>query len=108
MNQTHVDKLMDELYEIAKGDACDMRTDLMEVVGREGYSKVDLEAAFNLVKDPEDWKKPIDKVIDTYQMDIVGKAIQFFTATEPMFEPNKSGCVRVTSIGYRAGPAGDH
>ena len=78
-----------------------------------------LKKAFDLVCDPDDWRKKIDKtlyldskgkVVETgVTIDEVREAIVFFTATEPTAKevPASVGiAVRVTSVGYRAGPAG--
>ena len=73
------------------------------------YERRALEAAFDDVCNPDDWKSPIDSVCRADQQDIVSRAVVFFTATVPTFDPipgtNK---VRVTALGYRRGPAGDH
>lgn len=79
-----------------------------------GPTKVELlQAAFNQVCDPADWKAPIAANVLDSQMDITIAAIVHFTATSPRFVQagrNDKGeaIFHVTSLGYRAGPAGDH
>ena len=63
-----------------------------------------LTAAFNKVADKADWKRPIDAVIDRADRDIVREAVIYFTATVPTFV-DVGDKMRVTSPGYRAGPA---
>lgn len=66
----------------------------------------DLEKAFDLVKDPEDWRNPIYACIESEQKEAVREAIIHFTATEPNFtHVNSSHCI-VQADGYRNGPAG--
>lgn len=64
-------------------------------------------AAFALVADPDDWRKPIDAIIPTDRLTDVIKAIHYFTAvTEATVTVQPDGRFRVKSIGYRMGPAG--
>jgi len=74
-----------------------------------GFMFAQLDGAFNVIKNKEDWRAPIDVVVHKYAVDIVCASIEYFTATEPkktlMLE---SGNYRITSEGYRMGPAGDH
>lgn len=74
-----------------------------------GYTRKQLQDAFEQVRDPNDWKAPIDKVIGMDAAQVTMRAIEFFTATQPMMTyAKRGGKVRVQSIGYRLGPAGDH
>lgn len=74
-----------------------------------GYNYAQLKQAFDSVSDPQDWKGPIAAVMGGEAVNVVVAAIQFFTATEPKVSYNpKTGQFVVESIGYRAGPAGDH
>jgi hypothetical protein len=67
------------------------------------------EDAFSQVQDPDDWKAPIDTVVDARQdLELVRQAIVYFTATVPTFSDAGDGQVRVQADGYRMGPAGDH
>jgi hypothetical protein len=77
------------------------------------WTQKKLEEAFDRVKDPADWKAPIAANVLDSQMDITIAAIVHFTATSPRFVQagrNDKGeaIFHVTSLGYRAGPAGDH
>lgn len=73
------------------------------------YSQEELEAAFNLVANPDDWKAPIYKILPNMGTDVrlIRAAICHFTATIPQIKFGYDTVV-VSSIGYRAGPAGDH
>lgn len=78
--------------------------------GMNGFSRNKLIAAFGKVQKPDDWKAPINSVIDKADESIVEAAISFFTSTPADFSPVKGqrDKWRVKSIGYREGPAGDH
>lgn len=65
----------------------------------------ELDRLFGLVCDPNDWKAPINALIDPDDEDGVEEAIIHFTATIPDFVP-EGDKVRVTAEGYRMGPAG--
>lgn len=74
-----------------------------------GYSRWALECAFRKVCDPADWKAALAGTVDEADLDVVCRAIEFYTATEPEIGPAFTpGRWHVYSIGYRAGPAGDH
>lgn len=76
---------------------------------RGGYLISELRAAFEEISDPEDYKGPIDAVIPASKFDLYKNAVIFFTATDfHMVRPVDSERVRVMSVGYRVGPAGDH
>jgi len=67
------------------------------------------ELRFKSVSNSLDWKSPIDAIIRVADFDAVNAAVEFYTATKLKVEQNMgSGYVRVTSPGYRLGPAGDH
>lgn len=79
--------------------------------------KAELQELFNRVCKKEDWRAPIDTVIairTDAEMERIRRAVEFFTATTPQFEPIRpaglkpsDGCVyRVLAVGYRNGPAG--
>ncbi len=74
-----------------------------------GYTKAELTASFNKVKNKDHWKNPIDAVIPFDDHAITEKAIEFFTATKASFfrVGGIDGKVRmrVTAPGYYAGPA---
>jgi hypothetical protein len=66
----------------------------------------DLEKAFDLVKDPKDWRNPIQACIEIDQKEAVEAAIIHFTATTPTFTRVNSSHLIVKADGYRNGPAG--
>ena len=90
---------------------------------RHPYDQAILQAAFDLVKDTEDWKNDIygsfkeddgtepitlDRVSSGYcTKDLMHEAIIHFTATVPTFSPLEEGRIHVEADGYRAGPCGD-
>lgn len=74
-----------------------------------GYSQWEMKQAFDRVCDPTDWKAPIRRCVPGHQLDVTLAAIAFFTATEPTADKFEwENWYVVESIGYRAGPAGDH
>lgn len=71
-----------------------------------GYSQDALSAAFNAVQDKTHWKNPVNAIVDRDQIEILTRAIPWFTGTEAAFsdvdgDPDK---VVVTAPGYFAGP----
>lgn len=74
------------------------------------YCQVDLERAFKWVRDPADWRAPIDCFVRfpaAVALNLVEAAIPHFTATAAEIESVGGGTYRVTATGYRNGPAGD-
>jgi hypothetical protein len=68
-----------------------------------GYTREQLSAAFNLVKNPENWKLPVDAVISAgVSTDLVSSAIAFFAGCPAEFQPAPEGGFRVTAAGYYA------
>ena len=72
-----------------------------------------LKFAFNQICCQADWKAPIDAVVPWDLANVYGKAIAHMTGTEPIygaqhFDDRGAVVVRITAIGYRAGPCGDH
>lgn len=70
-----------------------------------------LEPYFDAVVNPADWRAPISAVVSFTDLEPTIRAIQFFTATTPTVSPIPDHCgnplrFRVTSCGYRNGPAG--
>ena len=66
---------------------------------------------FDLVRgaDHKNWKDPIDNWIPFELFNVAKDAVEFFTATKLQLNEVKTEgtvIVRVTSEGYRAGPAG--
>lgn len=74
------------------------------------FTQTELETAFTLMHDPADWKAPISAMVAGEGVNLACAAIRHFTATEPTVEMDATGDsilrFRITSIGYRAGPAG--
>lgn len=64
------------------------------------------EAVFNLVKDPNDWRKKILVRISEKAESIVDSAIGFYTATYGQVSNRKDGWITLSAVGYRMGPAG--
>jgi hypothetical protein len=67
-----------------------------------------LVRAFDRVRDPRDWKGPIQAVIPSKERRVVQRAVIIFTESWPIFHPipgHKDQLV-VTAPGYRLGPAG--
>jgi hypothetical protein len=75
-------------------------------VGYKGYPVPVLHYAWDKVKDPTDWKKPVVAVVSADILDVVVAAIEYFTVTVPtVFCVDDETCV-VVSAGYRMGSAG--
>ena len=73
------------------------------------FTQAQLEAAFDLLADPDDWKAPIAAWVSGESVRIAVAAIQHFTATDPTVELDTFNMrYLISSVGYRAGPAGDH
>lgn len=71
-----------------------------------GYWLSELDEAFRLVQDSEDWRKPIDAVVNPRDLGVVVVAVAYYTATACVVMPTEGELIRVHSVGYRAGPAG--
>jgi len=67
-----------------------------------------LKRTFNMVIDQVNWKEKIDYWIRKRDHDLVEESIRFYTATEMEVVESTDSYERIVSIGYRAGPAGDH
>jgi hypothetical protein len=74
-----------------------------------GYRREQLAAAFERVRNPQDWKAPIQAVIPAAEWHLVEKAVLWFTATVPKFlpVPGTPDQLVVKAPGYRLGPAGN-
>jgi len=78
------------------------------------YTQKQLQVAFEMVQNENDWKAPIRKKIHvispnlTIQCNIIREAIIHFTSTVPTFTTLEGGGILVTATGYRDGPCGDH
>lgn len=79
-------------------------------MSKKTYTQEELQAAFDLVKDEQDWRAPISCGFPASQKDVVTEAIIHFTATTPEFIDLgfKDGVpwLGVYADGYRNGPAG--
>jgi hypothetical protein len=65
------------------------------------YSREELKAAFELVENKTNWKLPIDRTIDSKDVEVVGKAIPYFTGSIAHFTPIMgTDKVRVQASGY--------
>ena len=65
-----------------------------------GFSPNELTEAFDLVKDAEDWKNPIDAVIDANKQKIVDSAILFCAGSVSHFSYVNEDELRVQAKGY--------
>ena len=74
------------------------------------FSQAQLDTAFTLLADPADWRGPIDALVAETGVGLAIAAIEHFTATSPNValaqNPVDNRVWRVTSEGYRNGPAG--
>lgn len=67
-----------------------------------GFSQEQLTAAFDKVKDPENWKNPINRtvVLPESEWPVTHAAIAFFTGSEAVIFPRANGKARVRANGY--------
>lgn len=67
----------------------------------QNYSRDELLQAFNKVCNKDNWKLPIDAMIERSEEEIIREAVIYFTGCEPSFQhvPG-SGKSRVTAVGY--------
>ncbi len=74
------------------------------------FTRSDLNEALNsILENPDDWKGTIDAIIPDSRLKICTVACNFFTGTNLWKTPaDIPGYWRVRSLGYRAGPCGDH
>lgn len=72
------------------------------------FTQDQLEAAFSAVQNTSDWKAPIDAKVGTSLLSLACAAVEHFTATKAKVEQVGPDTFRITSPGYRQGPAGDH
>lgn len=70
-----------------------------------------LKTMFSQVCDPDDWKNPINALVPYGAAPVYIKAIKLMTGApcecRRSFVKGKP-YAHITSVGYRAGPAGDH
>ncbi|CAM6053333.1 unnamed protein product [Sphagnum tenellum] len=73
------------------------------------FTQEELEVAFKRVQNPVHWKDAISAQVEANQLAVTIAAVWHFTSTYCTVKPIKDGTeFLITSIGYRAGPAGDH
>ncbi len=80
--------------------------DNMTPVCPEGFTQMQLHEAFAMIEDKKHWKNPINTVVADHFLPIARAACMFYTVTDLDSTPDSEGRVRITSIGYREGPAG--
>ena len=96
-------------YREAMGDKA---KDFEKVFGP--YNHAELQTAFDAVKNPDDWRDKVDAWVEMEKVPVTKAAIAYFTSTEAKEEEartqhrgiEKGVEVRLTSCGYRMGPAG--
>ena len=71
------------------------------------FTQAELEAAFDKVADPADWKNPIYKVVHRDDVHVSVCAVRHFTAASVEVSEMWGDKFIVSSPGYRMGPAGD-
>lgn len=65
------------------------------------YSREQLLAAFNSVCNKDNWKMPIDAIVEDPDYDMIKEAVAFFAGCKPSFEPiHGTDRVRVQAVGY--------
>jgi hypothetical protein len=67
-----------------------------------------IQHAFSQICNPRDWKAPVDCVVPYAHASMFYDAIVSITGTVPTSERTIDGHMRMTAIGYRNGPCGDH
>ena len=76
---------------------------------KDKYTREQLVAAFDKVKDKNHWKNPIKSYCSCADVDIVAEAIEYFTATKAEFDylgvVDGEHKMHVRAAGYYAGPA---
>ena len=71
------------------------------------FTETQLEAAFDKVADPADWREPIYEVVDRDFVDVTVRAIQHYTAAPvEVIDLHWNDEFMIKSPGYRLGPAG--
>jgi hypothetical protein len=69
-----------------------------------GFTRDELLAAFDGVKDVNHWKNPINSVCRAENVEVTKSAIVFFTGTEAEVKNLNDGWYKVTAPGYYLGP----
>ena len=74
-----------------------------------GFTIEQLKAAFDAMANPDDWKAPISALVKGEAVLLCVAAIEFYTGTDAQVALDVSTMTyAIESMGYRAGPAGDH
>jgi hypothetical protein len=71
-----------------------------------GYTYQQLARAFDRVRDPRDWRRPVRAEIPAEMEELVARAVVWFTATAPAFAVTERGQLLATAPGYLQGPWG--
>jgi hypothetical protein len=77
----------------------------MATVVHRGFTNQQLSDAFDIVKHHQHWKFPIDKVIDTQDVDelyLISSAIGYYAGGQATFDTTVPGKTRVRAPGYYA------
>jgi hypothetical protein len=68
-----------------------------------------LRAAFSNVCNKDDWKAPINVLVPLRLVGLYQDAIEFMTGVKPTcWLTSDDSTIRLTCVGYRNGPCGDH
>jgi hypothetical protein len=71
-----------------------------------GYTQPELDAAFSLVANTENWKYPIDATLPSItsieKRKLIVFAVMFFTGSTATLSKTSGGKIRVTAPGYYA------
>lgn len=72
-----------------------------QIIPEYGLSRNQLKAYFEKVENKDNWKYPIDMIIEAEDKENVKKAIVFFTGSEPTFSATKDDTLlHVEAEGY--------
>jgi hypothetical protein len=67
----------------------------------ERYTAKELDAAFSLVADEDDWRLPVCKVVPAdADRELISAAVRHFTGGAAEFKSQPDGAVLVTADGY--------
>jgi hypothetical protein len=79
-----------------KQDELDLESQVLDC----GYSVGELRRAFHLVANRENWKFPIDAVVDSQYVPVLQYAVEFMTGSKPTFTQKAPRLTRVQAAGY--------
>jgi hypothetical protein len=83
-------------------DAEDRRMQEYDLQVIDGYSVGQMRAAFDKVKNPENWKLPICAGVHKHEIEVTRRAIMFFAGSEARFAPLRGDLYVVEAAGYYA------